>query len=201
MQVLITINDVSDFAKLLTNQHIHEHNFAVVIDKKIKLAYRDWQYQNYNTIKETFNEPVYVYDYIDYTDVGACAGYRKAFYYFQVFEKFDIWKPVVITKIDYVQHADLLAEKVEKAIENQSLGPIGDGVLLNDDLAICFYWYMAVRFCHAVDDRDKKQITKYNQLQLIQALARGEHDELDPMDFALVDLQTEEVSSGMKILG
>ena len=68
MQVLITINDVSDFAKLLTNQHIHEHNFAVVIDKKIKLAYRDWQYQNYNTIKETFNEPVYVYDYIDYTD-------------------------------------------------------------------------------------------------------------------------------------
>ncbi len=194
MQILITINDISDFPKLLTNEHIQKHNFAVVLDKRIKLAYRDWQYQNYSAIKERFQTPVYVYDYLDYSDIGACASYRKAFYYFQVFEKFDLWKPVVITRIDYVKHANLLAKKVEWR------GTVHDGILLDNDLAVSFYWYMAMRFCHAVEDRDKKQIMKYNQLQLLQALARGEHDELDPMDYALVDLETEEVSSGMRVL-
>ena len=69
MQVLVTINDPKDFAKLLTNEDIHKHNFAVVIDKRIKLAYRDWQYQNYVAIKERFEDPVYVYDYGDYEDM------------------------------------------------------------------------------------------------------------------------------------
>lgn len=187
MQVLVTINDPKDFAKLLTNEDIHKHNFAVVIDKRIKLAYRDWQYQNYVAIKERFEDPVYVYDYGDYEDIGACASYRKSFYYFQVFDKFDLWKPVVITKIDYVKHADFLSEKVHETKQ------IHDGILLDNDLAVSFYWYMAIRFCHAVEDRDRKHAKKYNQLHLLQVLARGEHDELPPMDFAVVDLQTQEV--------
>ena len=187
MQVLVTINDPTDFPKLLTNEDIHKHNFAVVIDKRIKLAYRDWQYQNYVDIKERFQEPVYVYDYGHYADIGACASYRKSFYYFQVFQKFDLWKPVVITRIDYVKHSDMLSEKIHNTPK------LHDGLLLDNDLAVSFYWYMAMRFCHAVDDRDKKQIIKYNQLQLLQALARGEHNELAPMDFAVVDLETQEV--------
>ena len=47
---------------------------------------------------------------------------------------------------------------------------------------------MAMRFCHAVDDRINKKVERYNQLDLLELLEKGEHDELPPMPYGLVEL-------------
>jgi len=183
MQVLIPITDTSDFSKILKNSYILKHNFAFVIDNNIKLAYRDWQYQNYTAIKEKFSEPLYVYDYGNFKDIGECHSYRKAFYYFKTFGKFVEGDPVVIANIDYVKYADALAEVVEEDPKTH------DGILLDNDSVIAFYWYMAGRFCHAVDDKDKKNIIHYDHLELLKTLARGEHSELWSKDYSVIELE------------
>jgi hypothetical protein len=182
LQVLIAIFDVDDFPKILTCQHLKNYNFAFVIDNKIKLAFRDWQYTNYVEIKNKLGMPIFVYDYKNFAVENACSCYRKSFYYFEIFEKFNIWKPVVITSIDYVQHSNMFAEKIH------NMERLHDGILLDDDLAVAFYWYMAMRFCHAVDDRINKKVERYNQLDLLELLEKGEHDELPPMPYGLVEL-------------
>ncbi len=182
LQVLIAIFDVDDFPKILTCQHLKNYNVAFVIDNKIKLAFRDWQYTNYVEIKNKLGMPIFVYDYKNFAVENACSCYRKSFYYFEIFEKFNIWKPVVITSIDYVQHSNMFAEKIH------NMERLHDGILLDDDLAVAFYWYMAMRFCHAVDDRINKKVERYNQLDLLELLEKGEHDELPPMPYGLVEL-------------